>query len=281
MWDVIIDTLLDTLKLIPFLFAVFLLIEFLEDKLSDRTRGIIVKAGRTGPLWGSLLGAFPQCGFSVSITNLFATRIVTVGTLIAVYLSTSDEMLPILIGGGASAGTILKFLGLKVAIGCLAGFLIDLILRSKQAAAPAIEEFCEHEHCECEGGGIWRSAIKHTLSITLFILIINFSLNVLLHYLGEDAIARLFLKGSLWSPLIAAAVGLSPNCAASVAITELYLAGGITFGSAMAGLLTSAGVALPVLFRNNRNLKQNLLITGVLYALGAVCGVIIDLVSAV
>ena len=276
MKEVIIETLVDGIKLLPFLLVTFLLIEWLEHKVNSKK--IINKSGKLGPLFGGLLGAFPQCGFSVSATNLYTTRIVTMGTLVAVYLSTSDEMLPIMLSEGIDFSTILKILLTKVVIGVLIGFIIDLIFRKKQKIE--IKDLCEEEHCHCEKG-IFKSALHHTLSVFGFIIIISFILNILLTYLGEDTLQNLFLKDSIFSPFISSLVGLIPNCASSVAITELYLNSAITFGSAMAGLLTGSGVGLLVLFKYNKNLKENILILGIIYGVGVISGILIDLIGIV
>jgi len=276
MKEIIIETLVDGIKLLPFLLVTFLLIEWLEHKVNSKK--IINKSGKLGPLFGGVLGAFPQCGFSVSATNLYITRIVTMGTLIAVYLSTSDEMLPIMLSEGIAFSTILKILLIKVGIGVLIGFIIDLIFRKKQKIE--IKDLCEEEHCHCEKG-IFKSALHHTLSVFGFIIILSFILNTLLTYLGENTLQNLFLKDSIFSPFISSLVGLIPNCASSVAITELYLNGALTFGSAMAGLLTGSGVGILVLFKYNKNLKENLLILSIIYGVGVISGILIDLIGIV
>lgn len=278
MKDVIMDTLIDGIKLLPFLFLTFLFIEYLEHKVNNKK--IISKAGAFGPFFGSLLGAFPQCGFSVSSTNLYATRIITLGTLISVYLSTSDEMLPILIGEGADISLIVSVVGLKIIIGMFFGFLIDLILRKRKVEKLEIKEMCDHDHCHCNEG-IIKSSIKHTINILLFIMIISFILNICLEYLGEDTISKIFLKNSLFGPFVASLVGIIPNCAASVAITELYLSGAINFGSALAGLLTGSGVGILVLFRTNKNLKENILILFTIYLIGALSGFVVELIGMI
>lgn len=276
MQEILMDTIMDSLKLLPFLFIAFLIIELIEHKINNKK--IITSSKKVGPLFGSLLGAFPQCGFSASISNLYATRIVTLGTLISVYLSTSDEMLPIMISENVEAGTIIQIILLKICIGMAAGFVIDFFLRKKEKVA--IKEVCEHEHCHCEKG-IFISTIKHTLSILAFIFVITFLLNMGFEYLGEDKIQKLFMKDSLFSPFIASLVGLIPNCGASVVVTELYLNSAISFGSCMAGLLTGSGIGILVLFRINKNLKENLKILGIIYGIGAISGLIIELIMRV
>lgn len=275
MLDVIIDTLKDGLKLLPFLFLTFLIIEYIEHKLDSEK--IIKKTRKYGPILGGLLGAFPQCGFGVSVTNFYITRVVSLGTLIAVYLSTSDEMLPIMLAQGVDGFTIFKIILLKVIIGIIFGIIIDLFLRKKQEKIE-IKELCEHENCDC-GHSIILSSLKHTLNILVFLLIISFILNTGFHYLGEESISKIFLKNNPLSSLISSLVGLIPNCGASIIITELYLNGTITFDSAMAGLLTGSGVGILVLFKNNKNLKENMFILLLIYGIGVISGILIDLIS--
>ncbi len=279
MKEIIIDALVDTFKIIPFLFIAFLIMEFIEHKFSKKGREKIKKAGKLGPLFGSLLGAIPQCGFSAMATNLYATRIITVGTLIAIYLSTSDEMLPILISERANVSIIFKFLIIKVIIGMICGFLIDLIMRKKHKDDNyEIEDFCEKEHCHCSSG-IIKSSLKHTINIMIFILIVNLILNAGMHYFGEEKIGVIFLKNSLFAPFVSSLIGLIPNCASSVVLTELYLGGAISFASCLAGLLTGSGIALALLFKVNKNIKENVKIVVTLYLIGSLSGVLVELIE--
>lgn len=275
--DVISDTLTDVLRLLPFLFLTYLAMEYLEHKTGDRAAALVKRAGRFGPVIGGLLGMVPQCGFSAAASGLYAGRVITMGTLIAIYLSTSDEMLPVLISEQAPFGVIVRILLAKAAIGIAAGLLIDLLLRGKRAAEHHhIHEVCEHEHCHCEKG-IFRSALFHTAQIALFILLITFTLNLILFLVGEEALAGVILNRPVAGPLLAGLVGLIPNCAGSVAITQLYLEGIIGIGSAMAGLLTGSGLGLLVLFRVNRHRKEDLMILGLLYGIGVTAGIVIEM----
>lgn len=278
MLDVIVDTLLDGIKLIPFLFIAFLILELLEHKLSGKNKKIIEKSGKFGPIIGSMLGAFPQCGFSVAATNFYATRIITLGTLISIYLSTSDEMLPLLISEGVDIKLIIKVLGIKIVIGMISGFIIDLIFRKKEKNH--IHDFCEEEHCNCKNG-VLISTIKHTLNITLFIIIISFILNTIIYYVGEDTLGNLIFRKKVLGPILSSLIGLIPNCASSVVITQLYLENVISFGAMMSGLLTGSGVAILVLFKVNKNLKENLKILGLVYIIGVISGIIIELINIV
>lgn len=271
-------TFLDTVKLIPFLFLTYLAMEYLEHRAGEKANTLVKKSGRLGPIFGSLLGIVPQCGFSAAASNLYAGRIITIGTLLSIYLSTSDEMLPILISEGAPASLIGKVLLIKVLIGMAAGFLIDLFFHRKEEEHDHIHEICEHEHCHCERG-IFRSAVSHTLQITLYILLVAFVLEVILGIVGEEALAGLISDRSVLGPVLAGIVGLIPNCASSVVLTQLYLDlnGAMSFGTMLAGLLVNAGVGLLVLFRVNHDKKDNLKIVGLLYLIGVASGIVLEL----
>ena len=276
MVDIIMDTILDAIKLIPFLFITFLLMEFFEHKTTNKNKNAIKKAGKFGPFIGALLGAFPQCGFSAAATNLYATRIISLGTLISIYLSTSDEMLPIFLSENVEISFIIKILLIKIAIGMFFGFLLDLLIRRKEETQ--VEDFCHNGHCHCEHG-IIKSAIKHTISIVLFIIVIEFFLNIGFSYLGEDNISKLFFKDSFFGPFVSSLIGLIPNCGASVVITELYLNNVITYSSMISGLLTGSGVGLLILFKTNKNKKDSLKILGLVYIIGVISGLIIQLLG--
>lgn len=275
MVDIIFDTLIDGIKLLPFLFIVFFILEYIEHKLSRKNKKIIENSGKYGPFIGAILGMFPQCGFSVAATNLFSARVITFGTLIAVYLSTSDEMLPILLSNGLPITFILKIMLIKVIIGMIAGFIIDYLLKNK-ISLKSIHDICEEEHCDCKHSLI-KSTIKHTLNIFSFIIITSFILNTLIFLIGEDNLGKLLLKGNIFAPLLASLIGLIPNCASSILLSELYLSSTISFGSMMAGLLTGSGVALLVLFKTNKNVKENIFILGSIYFIGSIVGLIINL----
>lgn len=286
MLDVITDTLIDSVKLIPFLFLTYLVMEYLEHKTAGRLQQKIRRAGRLGPLFGGVLGAVPQCGFSAAASNLYAGRVITLGTLLAIYLSTSDEMLPILLSEADKVGisAILQILALKAGIGIAAGFVVDLLIRPENGEQEHdhIHELCEHDHCHCrEGGSIWKSALVHTAQITLFLVLVSFALNILLFLLGEDALRNVILNQPILGELLAGLVGLIPNCAASVVLTQLYLEGVMSFAACMSGLLVGAGVGILVLFRTNRDKKENLKILLLLYGIGVTAGIILELTGIV
>ena len=281
MIDIILDTLIDSLKLLPFLFIAFLIIELVEHKLNKQTKELVSKSGKVGPLIGSLLGLFPQCGFSVMATNLYVTRIITLGTLISIYLATSDEMLPIMLSQKVAFIEILKLLGIKFICGMIWGFIIDLLFNKMSMKKNVNYEICDEDHCNCHEEGVIKSTLIHTLKTLLFIILVTFLLNILLHFIGEDNLSKLFLKNSIFGPFISSIIGLIPNCGASIVITELYLNGAISLGAAMSGLLTGSGVALLVLFKENKNIKENISILGLLYGIGVISGIIIELITLI
>ena len=280
MKEVILDTIIDSLKLIPFLLVAFLIIELLEHKLNNKTKNIITKSKKIGPIIGSLLGVIPQCGFSVMATNLYITRIITLGTLISIYLSTSDEMLIIMISEKVEISLILKILLIKIFFGIIYGLIIDKIINKKKKDKETNYELCDEEHCDCNHS-ILLSAIKHTLHITLFIFIITLIINTIFTLLGDNYLSKILLNNSILSPFITSLIGLIPNCAASVILTELYLNSTISLGALIGGLLTSSGSSLLVLIKNNKNQKENLSIILLLYTLGVLSGIIIELISLI
>lgn len=276
---VIEHTIHHSIGLLPFLFVTYLVMEYIEHKAGKKAEQMVKKSGNFGPFIGGILGIVPQCGFSAAASNLYAGRIITLGTLLAVFLSTSDEMLPILISAKVAPITICKILGTKALIGVIAGFLIDMILCRKlhNEEHLKIEHMCEHEHCHCNEGKIGKSALVHTLQVFLFIVAITFVLNLLIELVGEEALGGLLSGKPIIGPLIAGLVGLIPNCASSVAITQLYLEGMLGAGAMMAGLLVGAGVGILVLFRVNDDTKENLKITALLYVIGVIAGIIIEI----
>ena len=304
--DILTESVIDTLKLIPFLFLTYLAMEALEHSASHHVRAAVEKSGKAGPVVGSILGALPQCGFSAMAATLYAGRVVTAGTLVAVILSTSDEMIPVFVAHQESPTRLFGILALKVIVGIIVGLLVDVALRMLHRTGdgrPHIHELCERDHCHCnddceaceqqpelaydfehdeehehhrEGGSILRSALKHTVQVTVFIFVITLVLDGALELVGEDALAAFLGSNPVLSVLGSALVGLIPNCAASVVIAQLYVEGALGAGAMMAGLLVSAGVGLLVLFRTNRGLRQNLIVLAGLWATGAFWGLIIS-----
>lgn len=279
LYDIGLDAFLDTVKLLPFLFLTYLVMEWLEHKTGSRTQALIRKAGKTGPLFGGLLGVFPQCGFSAAASNLYSGGLITAGTLAAVFLSTSDEMLPIFISEAIPVQTILCILGLKLLLAVISGFLLDFLyhkLIRKEIRYKNIHTMCESEHCKCEEG-IWISTIRHTLHIALFIFLISIVLNGLMEWVGEDTLRGLTLNVPVIGEMLAGIVGMIPNCAASVFITELYVEGVIGIGPMMSGLLAGAGVGTLVLCRmNKKHPKQTAGILLFVYLISVFWGVLLE-----
>ena len=282
MLDVVLDTLVDGVKLLPFLFLTYLAMEYIEHKTTAKTKNTIKKSGKLGPLVGGILGAFPQCGFSTAGSNLYAGRVITLGTLISIYLSTSDEMLPVFLSEKVPMTTIISMIAVKAVIGMVAGFIIDFVIRIRKSSqeqdfTSKIGHMCDHDHCHCDKS-IVKSALNHTLTIFAFILVISFLLNTAVFFVGEDSIAGIILDRPVLGSILSGIVGLIPNCAASVVITQLYVEGVISIGATMSGLLVGAGAGLIVLFKENRDIKENIKIVVLLYAIGVACGIIIDFI---
>ncbi len=274
---------LDSFTVLPFLFLVYLLINYLEEKkATSKYEKLIGKKG-IGPVVGSLVGCLPQCGFSVVGANLYSKRLISIGTLMAIFISTSDEAIPILFANPGMLKTIGLVLVMKVVLAIVIGIVLDFMMSRKESAVAAIEKELSHKHCcgsTCcggETGGIWKRTLVHTFKVFGYILVINLILNGIIEFVGEDSLGTILLTNSVWQPALAALIGLIPNCAASIVITEMFIAGSLSFGSLIAGLCTGAGIGLVVLFKVNKNLKENLKIVGLLYILGTVAGMLIQL----
>lgn len=278
--EILLHGLLDTLKIIPFLFFTYLLMEFIEHKASGKTRAFMERSGAAGPAVGGLLGAIPQCGFSAAASSFYTCRVITLGTLIAVFLSTSDEMLPIMISGNISARAIFAILGYKAFVGIFVGFAIDLTLRlMRRNKTPInIDEICDNDNCHCENG-ILFSALHHTLTVGGFVLIVTLLINALVLFVGSENLSGIMYGKPVISHLISSVLGLIPNCAVSVALTNFCIEGFITAGTMMAGLFSGAGVGILVLFKVNKNLKENLAIIGILIISGTLFGFIADILN--
>lgn len=380
--DCLLDAALDTLRLVPFLLVTYFALVALEYKAGAKTREVVARAGASGPAIGAMLGAVPQCGFSAAAAMLYAGRVITLGTLFAVFLSTSDEMLPLMIAQQADPGLMVQLVLLKVALGMVTGFLVDLAIRvlgikvqgmgaefvdsdepeifqldsgsiiviypdgsatldgdpfdleallaqANEEEGLSLEEIEEGAKgqlegetnagkaatesmgtsnsddsdssgqpvsspapvfvgscgpgCACGADMGWSGVVRETLvrsaEVTFFVLLVTLVLNLILGLAGEDALSSAISAVPGLSIFVSALVGLIPNCAASVAITQLYLAGVLSMGATMAGLLVSAGIGLLVLFSANRSTKQNLAILAVLYVIGVAWGFVIDLLG--
>lgn len=271
--DVLYDSFIDSLRLLPFLFLTYLAMECLEHWTGGRMQEIVRRSGKAGPAIGGLLGIFPQCGFSTAAANLYAGRIITLGTLLAVFLSTSDEMLPVMISENAGISLIIKILFTKIIFAVAVGFLADILFRGKEE--PQIEHLCERHHCHCEKG-IWRSAASHTWKIFLYIMAVSLILNYAIAMIGEDRLAVLISDKPVLGIFAATFVGMIPNCASSVVLTHLYLEGVLAAGPLLSGLLAGSGVGYLVLIRVNEDKKDNLRIFALLYGVGVAAGALIE-----
>ena len=255
--DVIIDTCLDCLKMLPFLFVAFLMIEALEHYSSEFTAKLLAKVGKAGPIVGAIAGCVPQCGFSVMAANLYAGGIVSVGTLLSVFIATSDEAILIILGNPDYIGEVGTLLITKVVIAIVAGYIIDIFFREKISVRKENGNLCHDCGCHNDHAGIMKPAWNHTVKIFVYLLIFTGILNLCIEVLGIDRLSAILLGNTIFQPVIAAIIGLIPNCAASVILTQLYLSGAISFASVIAGLCTGAGIGLVVLFRMNHNKKEN------------------------
>ena len=270
----------DSFKILPFLLLTYLVMEFLEEQTGEKTNLWFQKAGKWGPVLGGCLGIIPQCGISAVASNLYAGRIISVGTLMAVFLSASDEMVPVMIANGSHLSVIAKIVIIKMVIAIIVGFIIDYTVKEmsfKQKVENRIHDFCEHEHCHCEDG-IMKSAIRHTTKVFFFVFLITFVFNTGIEIIGEEALMNFILNKPILGPVLSAFIGLIPNCASSIVITQMYLEGMITFGTLLSGLLAGAGVGILVLLRVNERKKESIIIISVLYLIGVSWGVFFNFI---
>ena len=276
--DFFLDALIDSAKLVPFLYVIYLVMEILEHKAGNRFPKLMGGSRKVGPLAGGLIGVFPQCGLAAASASLYSGRVITLGTLVAVFLSASDEMLPILISSAFPVVRILKIVGVKVVIAIASGYLVDLVFRKSADVDPAAQDeacrtFSEYEH----RSNIFLCALRHTVEIFIYIFLFSLVLNIIIGSVGEERLSAIMNSVPVVGELVAALVGLIPNCASSVVITQLFIDGIIGPGPMFAGLLVNAGVGTLVLLKTNGNVKKSLAIIGLLYALGVVWGVLIEL----
>ena len=282
--DVLADAWGDSVKMLPFLYLAYLLIEWLERHHGARIEQALAGGGRWGFIPGALLGCVPQCGFSAVASNLYASRVITPGTLLAVFIATSDEAIPLLAAEPSQWGSLALLLLSKAVFAMVGGALLDVPLRHVLPrslyggyAGHADEVDCHEEHEE--HSGIWLAALRHTVEIFLFILLFSALIGLCFAWVGEDTITAALAGMGFLQPVLTALVGLVPNCAASVLLAQLYIDGAISFGSLFAGLTAGAGVGLAVLWRVNPSWKQNLFMTGLLWAAGAAAGMLLQLLG--
>lgn len=281
--EAIMDTVKDTAMMVPFLFITYLAMEWLERRTEDQSVALLSRIGKFGHVAGAAIGLIPQCGFSAAAASLYSGGVITAGTLLSVFLSTSDEMLPIFISSSVGAGTIGRLLAAKFIIALISGIAVDVIARMvrHRSEEKHIHDLCEREHCGCEEeeGGILHSALIHTLKITGFIFVVSLVLSLLMETVGGDVLASLLTGAPVAGTIITGIIGLIPNCAASVLITQMYLEGLLTSGQLLSGLLVGAGVGLLVLVRTNNKKKENAQVIGTLLGLGIAWGILIDILG--
>ena len=281
--EAVMDTVKDTAMMIPFLFITYLAMEWLERRTEDQSVALLSRIGKFGHVAGAAIGLIPQCGFSAAAASLYSGGVITAGTLLSVFLSTSDEMLPIFISASVGAGTIGRLLAAKFIIALISGIAVDVIARMvrHRSEEKHIHDLCEREHCGCEEeeGGILHSALIHTLKITGFIFVVSLVLSLLMETVGGDVLASLLTGAPVAGTIITGIIGLIPNCAASVLITQMYLEGLLTSGQLLSGLLVGAGVGLLVLVRTNNKKKENAQVIGTLLGLGIAWGILIDILG--
>lgn len=270
-----IHALEDNLKMLPFLFVAFLILEAMEHH-SGNLLPRIFRHKKSGPAMGAVLGCIPQCGFSALASSLYCGGIITIGTLLAVYLSTSDEAILIMLAQPEHAGTVGKLLLCKIAIALVAGYLIDFLWSLKGHSEKHVEDLCHHCGCS-DHGGILKPALNHTIQLFLFLVGFTILINFVIELVGLETLSKMLLGDTLFQPFLTALFGLLPNCASSILITQLFLDGVISFGSAVAGLCSGAGVGLIVLFKTGKNHKENLLITGILYGVSVLAGILLNI----
>ena len=284
--DVLAESLVDTAKMLPFLFLAYLFIEYVETRHGERIEALLADGGRWGFVPGALLGCVPQCGFSAIASNFYASRVVTLGTLMAVFLATSDEAIPLLVSMPAYWDKLVLLMVLKVLYAIAVGFGLDFVLRKVLPkglrggyTGRADEVDCHEEHSDEAGNAqpIWKAALRHTLEIFVFIFAFSLVFGLIVEGVGEDVFADFLGQMGFFQPVFSALVGLIPNCAASVLLTQLYVEGALRFSSLVAGLCTGAGVGLAVLLRANKNAKQNLFIVALLYGVGVAAGLVCSL----
>lgn len=278
-FDTLLDAVIDSFKMLPFLFIAFLIIEFLEHRAQDKIKHLFTRAGAAGPAVATLLGCIPQCGFSVLSANLYTSGIITLGTLIAVFLSTSDEAVILLATAHNGAYELFKLLVTKIVIALLFGYIIYFIEKKKHKSHHHhSHDLCEHDHCGChEHGGVLRPALIHTAKVFGFLLLFTIIIDLAVSLIGTEALSHLLLSDSVFQPLLAAVIGFIPNCASSVLLTQLYIEGTLSFGSLIAGLCTNAGAGMLILFRDRSKIKENLKVMGILYLCSVIPAIIIHL----
>lgn len=304
MWEVYLDAMLDCLKLLPILFLVYLFVDFFVHKKEKQFVNFLIKNRKKGPLYGTLIGALPQCGFAVAMADFFSKKYITIGTLLAVFIASSDEAVVLMLAYPSKYLQLLLLVVINMIVGLLVGYLADFLFKEKkieplhqcghnhaQTGNHHIEtcKCCQHTaheiidqnfdgltktSCQCCSKNIFKSAMFKTIEIIVFIFIVNLILGTIIHFVGEETVQNVLANSSILQPFIATLIGLIPNCFSSVLLVEMYVGGVIKFSAMLAGLCTGAGVGSLILFKKNKNLKQNFLIIGILVVVGIAVGLV-------
>ncbi|MFA5293480.1 MAG: putative manganese transporter [Phycisphaerae bacterium] len=295
MMEFLTEALVDTLKLLPLLVVIYFFVSFLEYRYGDRMGSILTRFGMFNPVVGAMFGCIPQCGFSVVGSALYVKRLISIGTLLAVFLSTSDEAVPVLLSMPGKAHMVWTLIAIKAGIAIIAGIGVDLLLRrlpAEKQAAPAIadnhhEDEHEHEHhagcCahdldekHSKFKALVLHPLQHSIKIFIYLLVLSAILNLIIEKVGEKRIAEMLLSGTVFQPFLASLIGLIPNCFASVLLAKLFADGTISFGSLVAGLCAAGGLGLLVLVRENKSFKDTLFVIALLVVISVLAGIIIQ-----
>lgn len=282
-WSIITEGVKDTVICIPILYVTYLFMEILESSSRFDEETLCRHSRKIGPVIGGVLGVIPQCGLAGSAAALYSTGTVTLGTMLAVFFATSDEMLPVMLASlsgkfAIGVSTVVAILAAKAGLGIVLGYIADIAV--KAGKGKNIHSLCERDHCECDGeeGSVYRSALIHTAKITLMLLIVNIALSAIIDSIGIESLSGTIINQPVIGELVVGLFGLIPNCAISVIITESYLSGVLGLGGMFAGLLANAGIGLIVLFRTNARLRENTMIVLIIYVLSVAAGVLIHLI---
>ncbi len=281
-WENLLDVFIYAIKhaalILPFIFISYLLIEYITHKHNEKINNSIKNNKKYGPLIGSALGIVPQCGFSTTVATLYSKRIVTIGTLFAVLISTSDEAMLLFFSRPDKLHYLIILLVVKFIIACIFGYLIDKFIPNFVSSSNNEEDYID-ESCKCCKHNIFKSAIKHTLFIFIFLFIFTFLFKGLIVLIGEDNLEKFLLIGNIFQPVLASIVGLIPNCASSMIVTNLFLEGSMSFSSMLAGLICNAGIGVIIVFKNNKKLKENIKIIVMLFIIAVSVGMIGSLIE--
>ncbi|MFI3251902.1 MAG: putative manganese transporter [bacterium] len=277
----ILSTFLSTLILVPFFYLSYLLVEYFQSKHKEKFNSVIKKQDKYGPVVGGALGLIPQCGFSSTMALLYSQKVLSIGTFFAVLIATSDEAMFVLIAN-RDFKTLALLLSSKFILAIIFGYVIDFLFRKRNKDLVDIEDTEITEPCGCckKSSNIFLTALKQTIKVFLFVLVFSIAINIIVYLVGEETFESFLLSGNVFQPIIACLIGLIPNCASSILLTNLYVAGSVSFASLLAGLMCNAGMAIIILFKNNKKIKENLLLLLSIFTISSVVGIIISIFTS-